>query len=256
MWTILGEPVCAIAIPVWPLAGSVPPELGGSPTAPLCDAAIVKKESCYPLAASPEYLDTYALDDGLGGGVFAYTGPIEDWILARTEARLAEWRASVPTPQAVSGTQNEIALQAYWCFLSSSVPNDSLSAPLNLACRTLENRSLLLREYVHILTWRAPAVGSAAAYRIYDVSAGNRVLVAEVPAGGLSYLRRRAEPAREYIYAVLGVDGTGNEGSPACIEPGGAAERAVRVSGKLGRAQDIVAGVAAALRRVGFRGAH
>lgn len=254
MWTILGEPVCAIGLPVWPLAGSVPPEPGGSPTAPLCDAAIVKKEACYPLAASPEYLDTYALDDGLRGGVFAYTGPIEDWILARTKARLEEWRASVPTPLAVSGTQNEMALQAYWCFLSSSVPNDSFSAPLNLACRTVENRSLLLREYVHILTWQFPATGSAAAYRIYDVSAGDRVLLAEVPAGGLSYLRLRADPAKEYIYAVLGVDGTGTEGSPAYVEPGTAARQSDRISGKSARVLNMVSEFAGVLRRLAFCG--
>lgn len=254
MWTILGEPVCAVALPVWPLAGSVPPELGGSPTAPLCDAAIAKKAACYPLAASQEYLDTYALDDGPENGVFSYTGPIEDWIRARTEARLAEWRASVPTPLAVSAVQNETALQAYWCFLSSSVPNDVLSAPLDLTCRTLENRSLLLREYVHSLTWQPPAVGSASAYRIYDVSAGNRVLLAEVPAGGQSYLRRRADSGKDYIYAVLGVDVTGTEGSPACVEPGAAARQPDRVSGKSARVLNMASELAGVLRRVSFRG--
>jgi hypothetical protein len=255
MWTILGEPVCTVALPVWPLAGSVPPELGGSPTAPFCDAAIARKAACYPLAASPEYLDTYKLDDDLGGGVFSYTWPTEDWILARTEARLVEWRASGPTPPMVSTTQNETARQAYWCILASSAPNDSLSAPLSLACRSLENRSLLLREYIHELTWQPPAVGSAAAYRIYDVSAGDRVLVAEVPAGSLAYLRRRANPGKACVYAVLAVDGTGTEGSPACVGPGAVANEAATTSGRSAQVLNIVRQFAGALRRLGFRGA-
>lgn len=253
MWTILGEPVCSVALPAWPLAGSVPPELGGSPTAPLCDAAIARKETCYPLAASQEYLNTYAVDDGLGGGVFSYTGPIEDWILARTEASLVGWRASTPTPLTVSATQNATALQAYWCFLASSVPNDSLSAPLGLACRTLENRSLLLREYIHELTWQPPAIGSAAAYRIYDVSAGNHILVAEVPADSLTYLRRRADPGNHGIYAVLAVDGMGTEGSPACVGPGVTGEEAAVISRNSIRLLTEVRELAVALRRVSIR---
>jgi len=254
MWTILGEPVCGIALPIWPLSGSVPLELGGAPTAPLCDAAIARKAACYPLAASPEYCDTYEIDDGLGSGVFSYSGPIEDWVLGRTEERLAEWRASTPTPSAVSAIQNATALQAYWCFLASSVPNDTLSAPLNLTCRTAENRSLLLREYLHRLTWQAPATGSALAYRIYDVSAGSRVLLAEVPAPGLSYLRRRADRGAPYVYAVLAVDGTGAEGSPACVRPGETAAEAARVSGRSAWTPILIRELAGVLRRAAFRG--
>ena len=248
MWAILGEPVCAVALPVWPLAGSVPAELGGQATAPLCNAALARKAACYPLAASPGYINTFVLDDGQGGGVFSYTEPIEDWTLARAEALLAGWRASGPTPPAVAAAQNEIARQAYWCFLASSAPNDALSAPRYLTCRTLENRSLLLREYVHRLTWQAPATGTAAAYRVYDVSAGNRILLAEVPAGTLSYLRRRAGRTGDYIYAILAVDGAWAEGSPACTEPG-AADDLDKISERSARMLKIGSEVAGALRR-------
>ena len=206
MWTILGEPVWGIALPVWPLAGSTPLELGGPATAPLNDITGVKKALFYPLTSSPEYINTAALDDGHGGGAFSYTFPIEDWTLARAGVLLAEWRASLPTPQVVAAAQNEIALQAYWCFLASSVPTDILSEPLNMSCRTFKKRSFFLRQYVHRLDWQAPATGSAVSYRIYDVSTGNRVLVAEVPAGTRSYLRRHVDPAHKYIYAVLGVE--------------------------------------------------
>ena len=138
MWTILGEPVCGIALPTWLLAGSVPPELGGPASAPLNDMIGVKKASCYPLASSPEYLYTAALDDGHGGGAFSYTFPIENRALARAATLRAEWRASLPTPQAVAAAQNKITREANECFLASSVPKDGLSSPLKLICRTLE----------------------------------------------------------------------------------------------------------------------
>lgn len=235
MWTILGEPVCSVALPVWPLAGSVPAELGGPSTAPFCDAAIVKKGICYPLASNSGYINTYALDDGQGGGIFSFTVPVEDWCLSHAEALLAEWRGSVPSLLAVSTAQDEMALRAYRCFLASSIPNDSLSEPIDLTCKTIENRTLLFRECVHDLTWRPPAVGSATAYRVYDVSSGGRKLLAELPSGSSSYLIRNVDRSKNTIYAVLGVDLTGTEGSPACVASGtalhtvGSAERTSRL---------------------------
>ena len=171
--------------------------------------------------------------------------------MARAETFLAGWRAYGPAPSAVSAAQNELATQAFWCLLASSAPNDALSAPRNLACRTLENRSLLLREYIHHLTWQAPMTGSATAYRVYDASSGSRVLLAELAPGGQSYLRRRVERAGAYIYAVLAVDGSGAEGSPACVEPGPApaVRKTVRTSAQ---GLDAISQFAQALRRLAF----
>ena len=250
MWTILGEPVCSVALPVWPLAGAVPADLGGTSRAPLCDAAIVRKDLCYTLPTSPDYIDTKTLDDGLGGGVFAWAEPIEDWALARAEAALAGWRLALPTPQAVAGIQDELARQAYWCVLASSAPNDALSAPRDLALRRRENRSLILREYVHVLTWLAPASGSPAAYRIYDVTAGGRTLLAEVPAGTLSYLRRGADRTASTAYAVLAVDATGAEGSPACLGTGAAAGQAAGPASRAVRPGKAPKGTSTALRKL------
>jgi hypothetical protein len=251
MWTVLGEPACSIALPVWPLAGAVPAELGGTATAPLCDAAIVKKGLAYHLATSPEYIDTAVLVDGLGGGFFSFTEAIEDLALARAEAALEAWRASPPASQEVLSLQNQMAGESYGCFLASSPPNEALSPPRQLAVRTLENRSLLLREYVHALSWQAPVTGLAIAYRIYDVSGGGRTLLAEVPGGTLSYIQRGADPAKETVYAVLAVSGSGAEGSPACIEPGRTVEQRSRRASTKVRAQSLATGIAAAIRKIG-----
>jgi hypothetical protein len=254
MWTILGEPVCSVALPVWPMAGDAPPELDGPSTAAFCDEAIVKKGLCYPLPTAPEYIDTAVLDDGLGGGLFAVTEAIEGHALARAEAALEAWRASPPSVQDVHSLQNRIAMDAMVCFLSSSPPNDSLSAPQALIARTDENRSLLLREYVHTLTWFPPAVGNPVGYRIYDVSDGRRTLLAEVPAGARSFQRRGVDRIETTIYAVLAVDATGAEGSPACVLRGRAVEAPVRTTVRSLNAPGASAGIAAVLRKLGFRG--
>jgi len=255
MWTILGEPVCSVALPVWPLAGSVPAALGGPATAPLCDAAIVRRALCYSLMTSPEYIDTRALVDGTGGGVFACTEPIEDRALLRAEAALETWRASFPAPQAVAQFQNALALESYWCFLASTVPNDALSAPQGLSSTIRENRSLLLREYIQALSWQAPAIGTAAAYRVYDISSGGRTLLAEVPGGTTTYLRRRADPAAKTVYAVLAVDAMGVEGSPACLEPGATASPAAGKTSTAARIRRLATGTIAPVRAIAPSGA-
>jgi hypothetical protein len=255
MWTILGEPVCSIALPVWPLAGAVPPELGGPAASPygspVCDEAIVKKELCYHLATSPEYIDTAVLDDGLGGGLFGFTQGIEDHALALAEAALQAWRDVPPPAMDVHYFQDLLTSEHFSCYLASSPPNDTLSAPVALAARTDVNRSLLLREYVHTLTWHPPDIGLPIAYRIYDVSDGRRTLLAEVPAETRVFSRRGVDRAKRTIYAVLAVDATGAEGSPACVLRGQAAEAPVRASVRSTRVQSIAIGVAAALRRLG-----
>ncbi len=255
MWTILGEPVCSIALPVWPLAGAEPPELGGPARAAMCDEAIVKRGLCYTLLTSPEYIDTAVLDDGLGGGIFAFTEAIEDHVLARAEAALEGWRVSPPSVQDVHSLQNTLASEHFLCFLASSPPNDALTAPQVLLARTDENRSLLLREYIHTLSWYPPDVGTAVAYRVYDVSDGRRTLLAEVPAGTPTYRRRGVDQVKRTIYAVLAVDATGAEGSPACVFRGQAAEAPVRTIVRSLRVQSLAKGIAALFRKPGLAGA-
>jgi len=223
MWVMLGEPVCTIALPLWLMAEKVPPELDGLTTAAFCDAALIKKDLCYPLRTSPEYLNTAVLDDGRGGGLFSYTFALEDWVFRKTQEILARWRQEKPTSSQISLFQNEIASVAYACFLACSKPNDALPAPRNFSVRAGENRSLFMKETVHFLSWEPPAGSiSPAGYRIYDVSRGERQLLAELKATSLYYWRRNIDPTRSYIYAVLAVDSQGREGNPAVVRiPGG-----------------------------------
>ena len=222
MWVILGEPVCSIAVPVWVMAGSVPQELNGSNTAPFCDAAIVKKSFCYPLTVYPEYINTYRLDNGLGGGTFSFTIPTEDWTLKIAQDVMTEWRGSLPLARTVAQVQNQITRQAYWCLLSSSAAKDELASPRNLICWTFRQKEFGFSgssdsHYLHLLRWRSPVQGEAASYRVYDVSSGQKIFLAEIPGNKFSYFRLVSEQNKKYIYAVLAVDYSGTEGSPACV---------------------------------------
>ncbi len=218
MWVMLGEPVCTVAVPVWVLAEKVPAVLNGTATAPFCDLALEKKDICYPIASAPEYLNTRELDDGAGGGIFSYSYPTEDWVINKAKESLASWRSSLPSYYLISQIQEEMANLAYNCFLSCSRPHPHLQAPRDFHCQVIENRSLLLKEYVHYLTWRAPAAGDPVAYRVYEIIKGKRKLVAEVKASAQSFCRRNIDPTKNYVYVVLGVDQNGEEGNPSCFQ--------------------------------------
>lgn len=223
MWVILGEPVCSVAVPVWVMAGSLPLELSGSTTAPFCDAAIAKKNYCYSLSSYPQYINTYRIDDGEGGGIFSFILPTEDWTLNRAASALAQWRSSWPSAQTVSEVQNAISQQAYWCLVSSSPASENLSAPRNFTCIIFKQRdfnfgSSGVSHSLHLLRWRPPLQGQVASYRIYDVTSGQRILLAEVPSSQLSFFRQVSDPNQNYVYTVLAVDAAEQEGCPAVAQ--------------------------------------
>lgn len=222
MWIMLGEPVCTVALPLWLMAEKVPLHLNGLDTSPICDGAIIKKQLCYPLRTNQEYLNTAVLDDGQGGGIFAYTSPIEDWVFCLTQEVLAGWRQQKPSASQISQFQDEIASLAYACLLSGSIPNKDLPAPRNLSLRIIDNRSLFMKETVHFLSWEPPLSAiPPAGYRIYDVSSGKRHLLGELKGDSFNYWRRNINPMRSYIYAVLAVDSQGREGNPAVTKTPG-----------------------------------
>ncbi len=102
-----------------------------------------------------------------------------------------------------------------------AVVMDNIFPPVNLKAAKAVNRSLLLREYVNVLTWADNSLNTnVTAYRIYRVF-GNfgRLLVAEVPkaAGNTTYryLHRGINSAEAYTYEVLGLGAYGREGLAA-----------------------------------------
>lgn len=94
--------------------------------------------------------------------------------------------------------------------------------PVNLKASRMINRSLLLREYVNVLTWADNSRNSGVTkYRIYRITEGGRSLVAEVTkAAGNTvyrYLHRRIDRAQAYTYEVVAVGASDREGIAARV---------------------------------------
>jgi M6 family metalloprotease-like protein len=114
---------------------------------------------------------------------------------------------------------------AYDTILQTSVDTvsvvvDNIFAPLSLKAVKAVNRSLLLREYVNVLTWSDNyANKSVLKYRIYRVAGGGRTLVAEVAksSSGTSYryIHRGISRTETYTYEVVAVGDLDREGLAA-----------------------------------------
>jgi M6 family metalloprotease-like protein len=99
---------------------------------------------------------------------------------------------------------------------------DNIFPPVNLKAVKAVNRSLLLREYVNVLTWTDNSRNtSVTKYRVYRVSGGGRTLLGEVTkaAGDTAYryLHRGIAGTEKYTYEVVGVGTLDREGSAATV---------------------------------------
>ena len=106
MWTMLGFPLCTVAIPVWVEGGPELPKLlvadeGGK--APLCSMALELKERCFPFTrdAGRNYLNLAALMNVQGTGILQRLRPLEQKVMAEAHKRLREWQRTGLDPKQV-----------------------------------------------------------------------------------------------------------------------------------------------------------
>ncbi|MCG6957487.1 MAG: C45 family peptidase [Gemmatimonadetes bacterium] len=117
MWTILGQPSTGILVPYWPV-GATPAEADGPKTAPLDDVANHIRDALYAEPGAkitdgrPLFINTRALRDENGDGIWKITMPVEDSIVSESERRLAGWRASGPDVGAMLQTERTMAARA------------------------------------------------------------------------------------------------------------------------------------------------
>ncbi len=120
MWTILGQPSTGVLVPYWPV-GVTPPEADGPETSPLNDVANQIKARLYeePAGSTPDsrpqrplYINTLALEDAKGGGIWKIMMPAEDSIIAESERRLEGWRGSGVDVQAMLDTEQRMTAWA------------------------------------------------------------------------------------------------------------------------------------------------
>jgi len=88
-------------------------------------------------------------------------------------------------------------------------------ASLNFSYDKEENKSLLLREFINVLSWEAHPLNAIVKYRIYQVEDPSQSLLGEVNVPYTEYLHRNVDEDKEYTYALVAVDPQGREGEAA-----------------------------------------
>ncbi len=91
LWSILGQPASAVALPYWPVVNT-PPEADGENTAPLCDISRQIRSALFDYNADGDFINTFKLKDGNGAGLWSCTFPFEDSVLVTTASFLDSLR--------------------------------------------------------------------------------------------------------------------------------------------------------------------
>jgi len=97
IWTILGFPLCSVAIPTWVGSGDDLPSImigDDKNYAPLCRNALKLKQDCFPIkrGSGKKYLNLSALMNQQGNGILQKLIPLENIIIKKTELLLSNWR--------------------------------------------------------------------------------------------------------------------------------------------------------------------
>ena len=105
------------------------------------------------------------------------------------------------------------------CVLISEAP---IYVPLNFSGKKIENRSLMLIEYINVLTWQPnPENKNIVKYRIYQMEEESLSLLEEQDAQTFDktyeYWHRRVDKDKAYSYVLVAVDVDGREGDQAFI---------------------------------------
>lgn len=92
-----------------------------------------------------------------------------------------------------------------------------IAPPIELEAEQEINKSLLMKEYINVLTWEANPLNQnkvVTKYQIYEVTTGGSVLLSEVTPSTFSYMHRKVESRQNKTYAVTAVDDKGNVSPP------------------------------------------
>ena len=115
MWTMLGQPICSVAVPLWVHAGTVPQVLGGEGNAPLNELSKELLAYLYPdrRGNMKQYLNATRLLTYGGNGFLPRLFSIENELMESADDRLAAWSQNKPDQQTVADYVNQMAHRAY-----------------------------------------------------------------------------------------------------------------------------------------------
>ncbi|UCH96782.1 MAG: serine hydrolase [Candidatus Aminicenantes bacterium] len=92
--------------------------------------------------------------------------------------------------------------------------------PVSVTAKKVENRSLLQREYINVLSWQPNPNNSnvnISRYRVYQVLTNQRLFLAEVDAGTFDYMERKVDEDRLYTYGITSVTDDNKESLPIVV---------------------------------------
>ena len=112
MWSLLGQPLFTVAVPLWPAAGTVPRELSGTPRSDLCEASCRLQDAMYDSAPSAAEAGEEAAEAEASGPIrWLRSEPMahvrrallfhEAKVLGDYESSFARFRAAGKAPPAV-----------------------------------------------------------------------------------------------------------------------------------------------------------
>jgi len=96
-WTILGFPLCSVAVPAWVGAAPLLPSILAADEngqAPLCQLALQLKKECYPISRGSgyRYINLAALLNREGTGILQKLPELEESLLKMSAEYLVGWR--------------------------------------------------------------------------------------------------------------------------------------------------------------------
>ncbi len=116
IFALLGPPDLSLAFPLWVGAETVPiylSRVNDNPMVSICDS---RRSRIYDNPNNLFYINSKALCDEFGEGIYSYTLPLENWGIAQANELLEYWRINPPQNSEIAFEQFSISLALFGGF--------------------------------------------------------------------------------------------------------------------------------------------
>ena len=115
MWTMLGNPVCSIALPYWTVCPSIPAPATGDPNVPLNDRAAQIKELIYNIDTTglTYYADSFLLSNEEENGYWDTIRPFQNEKFELVNSLRDVWQENPPSINVMQSYENDICNEGY-----------------------------------------------------------------------------------------------------------------------------------------------
>ncbi len=110
MWVLLGEPICGVAVPLWPIVSTIPYECAKE-NPPLNKIIRSNEDVLYDNKKNPTFVNTQWLANK-DRGLLPQLEKIENRIFVETEKALSQWKTNSSYMEKMSEFQNQMSSEA------------------------------------------------------------------------------------------------------------------------------------------------